>query len=257
VDKLVFDSEDEMRKIAGVFPSARLFLRLHAEDPTSLVRLSDKFGAHAPEAQSLLRLAATLGLQVIGLCFHMGSAASDPAAYTRAIKMCRTIYDYNQRLERSHPISVVDIGGGFTAANFEAVSRAVSAAIRSEFGNIESVRWMAEPGRFFANEVFSLVCRVIGVGRRPEDIFVNDGIYQNFLNTIIEQCTPAPILLDSLELPRGGRPEGQAHTIWGQTCCGQDKINSLCLLPRAARRGDHLYYPNVGGVSTVTFAERD
>jgi ornithine decarboxylase len=74
------------------------------------------------------------------------------------------IYDYNLRLQYSHPISVIDIGGGFTATNFAAVSRAIR-AIRDEFGQIGSIRWMAEPGRFFANEVFSLVCCVIGRGR--------------------------------------------------------------------------------------------
>jgi ornithine decarboxylase len=103
---------------------------------------------------------------------------------------------------------------------------------------------MAEPGRFFANKVFSLVCRVIG--RRMGDIFVNDGIYQNFLNAVIEKSTPAPILL-LLDAERDGQAMGQTHTIWGQTCCGVDKINSLSHLPRPARRGDWLYYPRVGG----------
>jgi ornithine decarboxylase len=78
VSRMVFDSEDELMKIASISPSATLFLRLHAEDETSLVRLGDKFSAHASEAQELLRSAATLGLQVVGLFFHVGSAASDP-----------------------------------------------------------------------------------------------------------------------------------------------------------------------------------
>jgi ornithine decarboxylase len=55
VSRMVFDSEDELMKIASISPAATLFLRLHAEDETSLVRLGDKFGAHALEAQELLR----------------------------------------------------------------------------------------------------------------------------------------------------------------------------------------------------------
>lgn len=108
--KIVVDSEDELRKLSEIVPSATVFFRLRADDPTSRVRLSEKFGLGVPEARAILQVAVDLSVKVSGICFHVGSAASDPGAYVRAIAMAREVYDYNETLSSKHPISIMDIG---------------------------------------------------------------------------------------------------------------------------------------------------
>ncbi|RAL06459.1 uncharacterized protein BO97DRAFT_430194 [Aspergillus homomorphus CBS 101889] len=65
------------------------------------------------------------------------------------------------------------------------------------------------------------------------EIFVNDGIYQNFLNALVEgeKSIPTPVLLHCYGDPyRSVLRDGCAYTIWGQTCCSADKIKTACSL---------------------------
>jgi ornithine decarboxylase len=87
ISKIVVDSEDELRKLAEIVPSATVFLRLQADNPTSQVHLSEKFSLDLPKARGILQVAVNLSVKVTGICFHMGSAASEPEAYIRAITM--------------------------------------------------------------------------------------------------------------------------------------------------------------------------
>ncbi|KAH2861803.1 hypothetical protein KXV31_007167, partial [Aspergillus fumigatus] len=283
IDKIVVDSEDELRKLAEIVPSATIFLRLRADDPTSRVRLSEKFGSDLLEARGILQVAVDLSVKVTGICFHVGSAASDPGAYVRAIAMAREVYDYNETLSSKHPISIIDIGGGFTESNFRLVAPAVRSAADMYFGGETGIQWVAEPGRFIVSEAFYLVCRVLGTRKRlveyvdgpnqnhyfhadfHAELFVNDGIYQNFLNALVEGYIPTPRLskdifrrqslltpagahmgcrrgrINHTHIPSGARPvaaqtkseredKSYSYTIWGQTCCGADKIKSNCRL---------------------------
>lgn len=263
VNQTMFDSEDELRKLKSYLPTAELYLRLWADDPNSRVRLGEKFGVQLPQAKELLALARDIGMKVAGLCFHVGSNAQDDSAYRRAIKLSREVYDYNETLgEKKHTIHTIDIGGGFSHGNFDIAARGIHEGIKEHFGDHTHLRWVAEPGRYFSDEAFHLVCRVIGT--RPyansgssifsEDkpagghIFINDGIYHNFLNAITEKVVPQPRLLDSTGQQTAAIPEGQpTYTLWGQTCDSFDKIIADCALPRRAKVDDWLCFPSMGG----------
>ncbi|KAH1892128.1 hypothetical protein KXV57_004292, partial [Aspergillus fumigatus] len=269
IDKIVVDSEDELRKLAEIVPSAMIFLRLRADDPTSRVRLSEKFGSDLLEARGILQVAVDLSVKVTGICFHVGSAALDPGAYVRAIAMAREVYDYNETLSSKHPISIIDIGGGFTESNFRLLAPAVRSAADMYFGGETGIQWVAEPGRFIVSEAFYLVCRVLGTRKRlveyvdgpnqnhyfHAELFVNDGIYQNFLNALVEGYIPTPVPLDPSGRPYG-LPEREdksySYTVWGQTCCGADKIKSNCRLRCEMQAGDLLCFPSMGAYTHVT-----
>lgn len=75
-------------------------------------------------------------------------------------------------------------------------------AIRSEFP--AGITTIAEPGRFFARSVYTLVCRVISRRRQlgsaalsgvPDMLYQNDGIYGNFMNVIMEKEIMVPYLV--------------------------------------------------------------
>lgn len=134
INKIVVDSEDELRKLAEIIPSATIFLWLWADDPTSRVHLSEKFGSDLLKARGILQVAVDLSVKVTGICFHIGSAASDPGAYIRAITMAREVYNYNKTLSSKHPISIINIGGRFTESNFRLIAPAVQSATDIYFG---------------------------------------------------------------------------------------------------------------------------
>lgn len=262
----VFDSEDELWKLKHHFPAAELYLRLWADDPNSWVRLGEKFGVQLAHAKELLALAKDIGMKVVGLCFHVGSNASDDSAYHRALKLSREVYDFNENLgEKKHPIHTIDIGGGFSHFNFDGVATGIHEGIREHFGAEKHIRWIAEPGRFFSDEAFHLVCRVIGT--RPyansdnllqddkptgSHVFINDGTYHNFLNAITEKVVPQPQLLDDIgNQAVAGLGKQSTFTLWGQTCDSFDKITASCELPRQVKLNDWLCFPSMGGKSSL------
>jgi ornithine decarboxylase len=70
--KTTFDNSDELDKIKQTMPNAELILRIHACDETALVNFGEKFGATQNLTLGLLRNASDLGLNVIGVSFHVG-----------------------------------------------------------------------------------------------------------------------------------------------------------------------------------------
>ena len=49
------------------FPSARLVLRIHADDPSALCQLGVKFGCSMEEGRNLVMCAREMGLCVVGV----------------------------------------------------------------------------------------------------------------------------------------------------------------------------------------------
>jgi len=64
------------KKVHELFPEAHMVLRILGDDSHSKEPFGSKFGARVPdEAISLLDLAKTLGIEVVGVSFHVGSGA--------------------------------------------------------------------------------------------------------------------------------------------------------------------------------------
>jgi ornithine decarboxylase len=81
VEMMTFDNSDELYKIARSFPTAKLIIRIHTDDTKALCRLNLKFGASLVAVPSLLAKAKELGLNVIGVSFHVGSGCFDSSAF--------------------------------------------------------------------------------------------------------------------------------------------------------------------------------
>ncbi len=78
VTHFVVDNEDELRKFVRYRNRATLLIRL-AFRSDALVDLSRKFGCEREALPALLALAAQLRIKVVGLSFHAGSQAANPA----------------------------------------------------------------------------------------------------------------------------------------------------------------------------------
>ena len=85
--------------------------------------------------------------------FHVGSLASDPSAFTRAIAAAAKAFDI--ALRYGHVMKILDIGGGFSSGDILADGRidihdipaAVNAALDQHFPEDRGVHIIAEPGR--------------------------------------------------------------------------------------------------------------
>lgn len=253
VKQMTFDNADELYKIKHFFPDAELFLRILTDDSKSLCRLSTKFGASVTIAPSLLDLASELGLNIVGVSFHIGSGAGDPEAFTKAVQDARLVFD--QASTVGFDMKTLDVGGGFEGETFEKFAGVLSEALDIYFP--PHVRVIAEPGRYYVSSAFTLATNIIA-RRDIEDpatkalsymLYINDGVYGNFSNIMFDHAHPVAQMLTGEDRNVGGFVEAEdcvEYSIWGPTCDSIDKITDSIFLPGILDVGDWLYFENMG-----------
>jgi ornithine decarboxylase len=260
VKQMTFDNADELYKIAKLYPGAELFLRIMTDDTSSLCRLSMKFGAAMDTTEGLLALAKTLGLNVVGVSFHVGSGASDPLAFYKAVRDAHVVFQ--QAREHGFTLRTLDVGGGFTGDTFEAMAGVLDRALDEMFPAGSGVDIIAEPGRYYVSTAFTIACNIIA-RRTVEDptldgkgymVYVNDGVYGNFSSIMFDHQNPVAKILHA-----GGRTqygssgaypvpagEGVEYSIWGPTCDGIDRIAESIRFDQILDVGDWLYFEDMG-----------
>lgn len=189
VRKFTFDSAAEIDKMATAVPGGTVLLRVRVDNPKALVDLNIKFGANPDDALPLLRQAREQGLDVAGICFHVGSQSSDATAHINALKLSRRIFD--AAAAEGMPLRLLDIGGGFPIPSLkeDIDVKAMTAEIREALDRLfpDTEIW-AEPGRFICGTAVNLITRVIGMQRRNNTqwYFLDDGIYGTFSGVIFD-----------------------------------------------------------------------
>ena len=242
-------------------PPFRCILRIRADDPEARVPLGLKYGAEISEGPRLLAAAKALGLNVVGVSFHVGSACKNLAAFTTAIESARLIFDQARALGFS--MELLDIGGGFTGhfdshgnVMFGEIANAINAAVAENFPAEDGVRIIAEPGRYFAETAASLMMPVYGQRDRlnddgsvkNKDYWLTDGLYGSFNCILYDGQNPEYKVVRSPLLPRTTEAEETAtypSTLWGPTCDSADVLYKDHMLPQL-RNGDWLLFPNAG-----------
>lgn len=189
VHKFTFDNESEIGKMAKFSPGATVLLRIRVENPRALVDLNKKFGATPDDALQLMKKAREQGLNVAGLCFHVGSQSMDAEAHVEALKICRHLFDL--AATEGFKLSILDIGGGFPIPavneNIDVVTmlEIIRTALAELFPDTEI--W-AEPGRFICGTAMNLITQVIGTQQRNNQqwYFLDDGLYGTFSAVIFD-----------------------------------------------------------------------
>lgn len=189
VHKFTFDSESEIGKMAAAIPGGTVLLRIRVDNPHALVDLNKKFGAHPDEALDLLTKAQAAGLDVAGLCFHVGSQSTGNEAYLDALSICRKLFD--AAAERGMNLRILDIGGGFPIPTLTeepdvaAMASGIYKMIKQYFPNTEI--W-SEPGRYICGTAVNLITQVIGTKERNNQqwYFLDDGLYGTFSGVIFD-----------------------------------------------------------------------
>ena len=274
VSLTVFDSENELHKIAAVYPSCKLLLRIAPDDSSSEHPLSIKYGAQTTEASSLLQTAANLGLDVVGVSFHVGSGNKDGSSFYAAISSAASIFD--RAAEHGRPMRILDIGGGFmgqyTTDEFAQVAGAIKAALGEFFPREPSakrggVHVIAEPGRYFACTTHHLAVNVIGkkthqgaTKKNPKNTeahqmyYINDGTYGSFNCVMFDyaNCSPTcDVIVKSGEPQATGCETAplEPSSLWGPTCDSIDCVLPDVELPEL-QVGDWLAFRNMGAYTS-------
>lgn len=228
VTALTFDSETELVKTKHYMPEAQLIIRIRCDASSAQCPLGIKFGCDpVAEAPRLLKVAAVLGLTVIGVSFHVGSGANETEVYSRAIQHARTLFEAGAAA--GHHMRLLDVGGGFpgnSGTSIREVADVINEALELHFPS-RAVRVIAEPGRYFAAAAYTLAAMVHATRELPAKdsiphtmYFINDGVYGSFNCVLYDhQQVHAEPLKQSTE-------PAQPCSIWGPTCDGLD-----CVLP--------------------------
>lgn len=177
VDYMTFDNELELYKIKEHHPRAKCVLRIITNDEDAVCRFSMKFGADMETSLKLIETAVDLGLDLVGVSFHVGSGQMSPRAFTEAIKNARELFDY-ARETFGLKFHLLDLGGGYPGSSesgdfFSLIAREINLALDKHFpaeffaalngtdDDERKFRIIAEPGRYYACSAFTLCVNVI------------------------------------------------------------------------------------------------
>uniref|UniRef100_A0A182QXB5 ornithine decarboxylase n=1 Tax=Anopheles farauti TaxID=69004 RepID=A0A182QXB5_9DIPT len=258
VSVMTFDGAVELEKIHQYYPEARLVLRMRHDSQKVRCSLGKKFGCDpVTEAPELLRYAATLRMNVIGISFHVGSDCAEHEVYYEAVKKAKTLFEYAKTI--GYEFTLLDIGGGFpgdTNKPIDRYAKAINMAIDHYFPVSESdVRIIAEPGRYYVSSAVSLVSfvdskRIIketqpdGTESTRMFYYLNDGVFGTFYCTAHEGQEAIPIV----EHKAGAKV--YSSSVWGPTCDVMDLILPDIRLPELDI-GDSVVFENCGAYGQV------
>ena len=142
VNLTTFDSVEELDKIRKWHPKSDLLIRIKPPvDSEAKYPLDSKCGAghHPQEIMPLLKAAEASGLSVVGVSFHVGSEATNFAAFRGAIAAAKAVFDTAARTS-NNKMRVLDIGGGFSFTNsnpklFQEAALNIKEALQAYFSN--------------------------------------------------------------------------------------------------------------------------
>jgi ornithine decarboxylase len=231
------DTMEELEKIVRVTKNAadlNLCVRIRVSSDHSKLSLASKFGADPAEVKELL-FAARQAADALGICFHVGSQAMTPAAYSEAMARVRAAI-----VEASVTVDIVDVGGGFPSSYpgmepppLEAYFDVIHSAFESLPISYSAELW-CEPGRALCAEYASLLVRV--ERRRGDELYINDGAYGALFDAAhIGWRFPVKLVRESASNARD-----LPFSFYGPTCDDLDHMTGPFMLPADVQVGDYI-----------------
>jgi ornithine decarboxylase len=259
VDLMTFDNEVELHKVKAIFPHAKMVIRIRCDDVSARCPLGVKFGVEPDGALPLLKTAKQLGIDVVGVSFHVGSGCEDAQAYQNAIKESRRVFDWGEEL--GYQFDLLDLGGGYpgqpgTKLSFDQIAGVINSALDQYFPVGCGTRIIAEPGRYYVASAFTLAVNIIAK-RTVQPLatadsqesaymyYVNDGVYGSFNCCLYDHAVVEPAIMKET-----GGWNTYRSSVWGPTCDGLDRIVENCQLP-LLDVGDWLVFENMGAYTVA------
>tara|TARA_R110002110_G_scaffold415765_3_gene655328 strand:+ start:98169 stop:99329 length:1161 start_codon:yes stop_codon:yes gene_type:complete len=251
VRSYALDEQSELEKILQATdsdPEVMYSVRFKLAHQNASYDFGSKFGCHPREAVALLRAINRAGARA-ALTFHPGSQCTDPAAYSRYLKVAADIM-----AEAQVPIAQINVGGGFP----EYYRNTAAPSLVDYFDHLrqardhsfsEPVPLMCEPGRAMVAPSTSLLVSVVHVRQDQQTVFINDGLYGGMQEqSLVDLQLPARVWRQGM--PYTGNP--QHYRIFGPTCDPVDRLPRDIALPGALVEGDIIEFGLLGAYGSAT-----
>jgi ornithine decarboxylase len=246
----VVDSLPEVAKVAETAPGSEVLCRLATSGEGSDWPLSRKYGCSPDEAVEVLGTAAGLGLEAVGVSFHVGSQQRDPGAWAAPIDAAARVFELLRR--QGLAPRLVDLGGGFPAAYDEGsppiaeYGAAIERHLDRAFGD-RRPETLVEPGRGLVGDAGTLVSTVIGVVHRAgvRWVFLDAGVFTGLVETLDEA------IRYRLETSADGGPTAPC-VLAGPTCDSADVLyeERMVPLPVSLAEGDQVRLLSAGAYTS-------
>ncbi len=243
------DSLEELSKIVRATKGAEdleLCVRLRVSSDYSKLSLASKFGCELSDARELL-MATRQVADALGICFHVGSQAMSPHAYTQAIERVRAAI-----VDAAVTVDIVDVGGGFPSSYpgmepppLEHYFGAIHRAFESLPISYSAELW-CEPGRALSAEYSSIVVRV--ERRRGQELYINDGAYGALFDAA-HLGWRFPVRL--LRPEANDETDTESFSFYGPTCDDMDHMAGPFDLPADIKVGDYIEIGMLGAYGSA------
>lgn len=231
------DTIDELEKIVRATDDAtdlELCVRLRVSSEHSELSLASKFGAELGETRELL-MATRQAADALGICFHVGSQAMSPQAYSDAIERVRAAI-----VDAAVTVDIIDVGGGFPSVYPGMEPPALEAYFDAIYRGFESLpisysaELWCEPGRALSAEYSSIIVRV--ERRRGTELYINDGAYGALFDAAhIGWRFPVALLREE-----ESEADLNGFSFYGPTCDDMDHMVGPFMLPDDVAAGDYI-----------------
>ncbi len=250
------DCRAEVEKISRAAPGAKVFCRFLFDCAGAEWPLSRKFGCDPEMAVDVLDHAQRLGLEPVGVSFHVGSQQRRTAAWDEALKSAAAIF--RACAERGIALSMVNLGGGFPTKYLrdvpavEAYGRSIFRALRKHFGN-RIPETIIEPGRGMVGNAGVIEAEVVLVSKKSGRdqtrwVYLDIGKFGGLAETMDES------IRYPIRTPRDGGEVGPC-VLAGPTCDSADVLYEKRPydLPISLEIGDKVLIEGTGAY-TATYA---
>jgi ornithine decarboxylase len=248
------DCVEEVEKIARAAPGARVFCRVLTDGEGAEWPLSRKFGCVPAMAVDVLRRAHSLGLDAMGVSFHVGSQQTDLTAWDRAIADARQVFETlgNDGIR----LRMVNMGGGFPTRYLkdvpaaEAYGEAIFGALSRHFGN-RMPETIIEPGRGMVGNAGVIKSEIVLISKKSDAdnvrwVYLDIGKFGGLAETM-DEAIRYPI-----STPRDG-DEVAPCVLAGPTCDSADVLyeKTPYPMPLSLTIGDEILIEGTGAYTTT------
>jgi len=250
------DCKAEVEKIGRAAPGAKVFCRFLFGCAGAEWPLSRKFGCDPEMAVDVLEHAQRLGLDAVGVSFHVGSQQRRTAAWDEALKSAAAVF--RACADRGINLSMVNLGGGFPTKYLrdvpavESYGRSIFRALRKHFGN-RIPETIIEPGRGMVGNAGIIESEVVLVSKKSEEddvrwVYLDIGKFGGLAETMDES------IRYPIRTPRDGDAMSPC-VLAGPTCDSADVMyeKEPYPLPVSLEIGDRLLIEGTGAY-TATYS---
>lgn len=256
ISLFAFDCIEELEKIAEYAPKSRVYCRLTVVNNGASWPLSRKFGTDTENAFQLLKKAKNLGLEPVGLSFHVGSQQNLVHSYSEAIAQAAPIF-YRLKEEENITLSLLNLGGGFpsdygvTIPKITDFAAAITHALKEYLSDIP-LELMVEPGRYMVGNAGIVHSQILLASQRSSNqdalrwIYLDIGRFGGLAETEGESIR-YPFITEK------DQDERIPSILAGPTCDSADVLyeKTPIMLPKSLKTGDYVTILSTGAyVST-------